>query len=424
MQQPGAACGLNDWLAWLETLSPAEIDLGLDRVLEVLDRLHPARPERVIHVAGTNGKGSSVAMLEALFLELDERVGTYTSPHISRYNERIRIDGQPVGDEEIVSAFERVEAARHGLPLTYFEFGTLAAILIFETRQADVVILEVGMGGRLDAVNAIEPDAGIISNVSLDHCDWLGDDIESIAAEKAGILRSGKPFVFGAVEVPSSIVASAKDLGAELFLLGSDFEYSPESEQTWGWSGRRLTLRNLAMPALAGNFQLRNAATVLALVEALRLDELIDRGLVNRAFGNLELAGRCQKIQTDRSWLLDVAHNEAAARVLGEHLSDLGSSARIVTIIGMLRDKDLTGIVSPLLEHVDDWVAVTADGAHALPASELAAGIANLSDKPCLIAQSLPDAMQEARSRTNAEDLILVTGSFYVVGPALEWLGA
>jgi len=424
MQQPGAACGLNDWLTWLETLSPAEIDLGLDRVLEVLDRLQPARPERVIHVAGTNGKGSSVAMLEALFLELDERVGTYTSPHISRYNERIRIDGQPVGDEEIVSAFDRVEAARHGLPLTYFEFGTLAAILIFETRRTDVVILEVGMGGRLDAVNAIEPDAGIISNVSLDHCDWLGNDIESIAAEKAGILRSGKPFVFGAVEAPSSIVASAKHLGADLCLLGRDFEYSPESGQTWGWSGRRLTLTNLAMPALAGNIQLRNAAAVLALVEALQLDELIDRGLVNRAFGNLELAGRCQKVQTERSWLLDVAHNEAAARVLGEHLSDLGISARIVAIIGMLQDKDLTGIVSPLLEHVDDWVAVTADAAHALPASELAAGIANLSNKPCLIAQSLPDSMQEARSRTNAEDLILVTGSFYVVGPALEWLSA
>ena len=424
MEQPGSACGLNDWLAWLETLSPVEIDLGLDRVLEMLDELHPARPERVIHVAGTNGKGSSVAMLEALFLELDQRVGTYTSPHISRYNERIRIDGQPAGDKEIISAFERVAAARHGRPLTYFEFGTLAAILIFERRQADIVILEVGMGGRLDAVNAIEPDAGIISNVSLDHCDWLGNDIESIAAEKAGILRGGKPFVFGAAEAPDSILASAADLGAELCLLGRDFEYELESDRTWRWSGRRLALTNLAMPALAGLFQLRNAAAVLALVEALQLDELVERELVNRAFGQIELAGRCQKIRTDRNWLLDVAHNEAAARVLGDYLSDLGTSGRTVAIIGMLQDKDLTGIVSPLLEHVDDWLAVTADAARARPAGELAAGIANLSDKPCLVAQSLPDAMQQARSRTNAEDLTLVTGSFYVVGPALEWLGA
>ncbi len=421
---PGAACGLNDWLAWLETLSPAEIDLGLERVLEVLDRLHPARPGRVIHVAGTNGKGSSVAMLEALFLELEERVGTYTSPHVNRYNERIRIDGEPVGDEEIIAAFGRVEAARHGLPLTYFEFGTLAAILIFEASQADTVILEVGMGGRLDAVNAIEPDGGIITNVSLDHCSWLGEDIESIAAEKAGILRSGKPFVFGAVEAPDSILASAEDLGVDLCLFGRDFDYSPESDDTWGWSGSRLKLTNLVMPALAGNFQLQNAAAVLALVEALQLDALLDRELINGAFERLELAGRCQMIQTDRRWLLDVAHNAAAANVLGNYMSGLGKSGRTVTIIGMLRDKDLPGIVSPLLECVDTWFAVTADAARALPARVLAAEIANISNKPCLAAVSLPDAMQLARDQTTSDDLILVTGSFYVVGPALEWLGA
>ena len=168
---------LNDWLGWLETLSPTEIDLGLDRVEEVLGRLQPARPGRVIHVAGTNGKGSSVAMLEALFINSGECVGAYTSPHLNDYNERIRMNGVPVSDEEIIAAFECVEAARQNVPLTYFEFGTLAALVTFETNKADTIILEVGMGGRLDAVNAIEPDAGIITNVSLDHCDWLGEDI-------------------------------------------------------------------------------------------------------------------------------------------------------------------------------------------------------------------------------------------------------
>ena len=428
MDQPGSLssghASLDNWLAWLDTLSPAEIDLGLDRVLEVLDRLQVARPGRVIHIAGTNGKGSSVAMLEALFLELDEHVGSYTSPHVNRYNERIRIDGEPVSDEEIIAAFERVEAARQGLPLTYFEYGTVAAILIFETNQADTVILEVGMGGRLDAVNAIEPDAGIITNVSLDHCDWLGEDIESIAAEKAGILRSDKPFVFGALEVPDAILASAKERGADLFLPDRDFKHSlqPNHSNTWAWSGRRSRLTDLDMPSLTGSFQLQNAAAVLALVEALHLDELLDRDLINGAFAQLELPGRCQRIQTDRNWLLDVAHNAEAASVLGNYLSEHRTSGRTVAIIGMLGDKDLAGIVSPLLEYVDAWLAVTADAARARPARELAAGIANLFDKPCLVADSLPDAMKHARDQTTSDDLILVTGSFYVVGPALEWL--
>ncbi len=418
----GAVGGLSEWLAWLEALSPTEIDLGLDRVLQVFDRLKPSRPRRVVHIAGTNGKGSSAAMLEALLMSTGQRVGTYTSPHVNCYNERIRIGGVPVSDAEIVSAFEHVAAARENLPLTYFEFGTLAAIVIFEASKADTIILEVGMGGRLDAVNAIEPDAGIITNVSLDHCDWLGEDVESIAAEKAGILRSGKSFVFGTLEAPNSILAAAEELGVDLCLLGRDFEYSLESDHTWSWSGRRFSLAALEMPALAGNFQLQNAAAVLALVEAMQLDEFLDRELINCRFGQLELAGRCQLVQTDRSWLLDVAHNAEAARVLRNYLSDLRTSGRTVAIIGMLRDKDLAGIVSPLLGRVDAWVAVTADAVRALPARELADGIAKLSDKPCLVADSLPDAMQHSRDQTTAEDLILVTGSFYVVGPALKWL--
>lgn len=415
---------LNDWLGWLETLSPTEIDLGLDRVEEVLGRLQPSRPGRVIHVAGTNGKGSSVAMLEALFINSGERVGAYTSPHLNDYNERIRMNGVPVSDEEIIAAFECVEAARQNVPLTYFEFGTLAALVAFETNKADTIILEVGMGGRLDAVNAIEPDAGIITNVSLDHCDWLGEDIESIAAEKAGIMRKDKPFVFGAPDAPNAILTAAEKIGADLCRRGKDFDYAAESDPsgTWAWSGRRSKLSSLGMPALAGKFQLQNASAVLALIEAMRLDELLDRQVINKAFGQLELAGRCQLFQTDRQWLLDVAHNAAAATALSDFLADIAPGGRIIAISGMLREKDLGGIVSPLLEFVDTWVAVRAESARALAARELAAGIANLCDKPCLVADSLSDAMQYACSRATAKDLILVSGSFYVVGPALQWL--
>jgi dihydrofolate synthase/folylpolyglutamate synthase len=415
---------LTDWLGWLETLSPTEIELGLDRVEQVLGRLQPSRASRVIHVAGTNGKGSSVAMLEALFINSGERVGAYTSPHLNCYHERIRMNGAPVSDGEIISAFERVEAARENVPLTYFEFGTLAALVTFEANKADTIILEVGMGGRLDAVNAIEPDAGIITNVSLDHCDWLGEDIESIAAEKADIMRRDKPFIFGALDPPNAILTAAEKIGADLSRRGKDFDYAAESDSpgTWAWSGRRSKLGSLSMPALAGKVQLQNASAVLALIEAMGLDELLDRQLINKAFGQLELAGRCQLFQTDKRWLLDVAHNAAAANALSDFLADISPGGRIIAISGMLQDKDLGGIVSPLLEIVDAWVAVRAEGARALAARELAAGIANLCGKPCLVADNLSDAMQYACTQATAKDLILVTGSFYVVGPALKWL--
>ena len=415
---------LNDWLGWLETLSPTEIDLGLDRVAEVLGRLQLSRAGRVIHVAGTNGKGSSVAMLEALFICRGERVGAYTSPHLNYYNERIRMNGAAVSDGEIISAFECVEAARQNVPLTYFEFGTLAALVTFDANKADTIILEVGMGGRLDAVNAIEPDAGIITNVSLDHCDWLGEDIESIAAEKAGIMRSDKAFIFGALDAPNAILTVAEKIGADLSRRGKDFDYAVESDspETWTWWGRRSNLSSLGMPALGGKFQLQNAAAVLALIEAMGLDELLDRQLIDKAFGQLDLAGRCQLFQTDKRWLLDVAHNAAAASALSDFLADISPGGRIIAISGMLQDKDLGGIVSPLLEFVDAWIAVRAETARARAAKDLAAGIANLCDKPCLVADSLADAMQYACTQATAKDLILITGSFYVVGPALQWL--
>ena len=417
---------LDHWLGWLETLSPIDIDLGLDRVLQVLRLLKLSRPSRVIHVAGTNGKGSSVAMLEALFMSTGERVGTYTSPHVNYYNERIQINSTPVSDEEIISAFERVEAVRQNEKLTYFEFGTLAALVIFDVKKADTIILEVGMGGRLDAVNAVEPDAGIITNVSLDHCDWLGENVESIAAEKAGILRCGKPFVYGALEIPNAILTYSKRCGADLFRRGPDFDFALESDSSnncnWEWSGRRNTLSSLKMPALVGKFQLQNAAAVLALIEAMCLDELLNRQLVNKAFSQLEMTGRCQLFQTDRKWLLDVAHNAAAANVLSDVLTDMSPSGRIIVIMGLLRGKDLDGIVSALLGLVDVWIAVRAEETRSLAASELAAGIANMCDKSCLILDSLPDAMQYTANEANVEDLIVVTGSFYVVGPALRWL--
>ena len=417
-----SASSLADWLIRLESFSPHEIELGLDRVLAVIGRLDLVLPERVFHVAGTNGKGSSVAFAQALLSQSGARVGTYTSPHVADFNERICIDAEPASDDEIIAAFERVDAARGDTPLTYFEFSTIAALVVFDTHELDVAILEVGMGGRLDAVNAVEPTAGLITNVSLDHCEWLGDDVETIALEKAGIMRAGKSTVFASVDAPDSIRRHADDVGARLVLAGRGYEWSIGKDD-WSWRGQSHSLQGLQRPSLAGDFQIANAAGVLSLFEVAGLGELLDAGLVNRAFKNPALAGRFQRIEADRHWLLDVAHNPAAAAVLANALAAEGFAGLTVAIIAMLDDKDVEGVVAPLAEKVDYWVAVTADSGRAIDAGELGRRVANRTNKACLVAESLQQAMEHARHVATPDDRILVTGSFYLVGPVLEALG-
>ena len=383
--------------------------LGLDRVSAVLERLALDRPSRVFHVGGTNGKGSCVAMLEALCLGGGESTGSYTSPHVRRYNERIRVNGVAADDNEIVAAFERVEAARQGVTLTYFEFGTLAALVVFHERRLGTVILEVGMGGRLDAVNAVEPDAGIITNVSLDHCDWLGEDIETIAAEKAGIMRPSEPVIFGAADCPQAIFRTAKRLAADLRVAGRDFSHQPAGENRWTWNGVHTRLEGLARPSLGGDIQLQNGAAVLALLEAAGGESLLRTTLVNTAWASLDLPGRMHRVSAGGEWLLDVAHNGAAAAALAAE-------------IGALDDKDIAGIVLPLAPLVERWIAVTADAARGVAATELARQIANATGRPCLVADDIAAAIEIAARRTATGVPVLITGSFYVVGPALDEL--
>jgi dihydrofolate synthase/folylpolyglutamate synthase len=416
-----AGLPLDDWLDRLEKLSPDEIVLGLDRVETILERLALDRPKSVFLVAGTNGKGSSVAMLQSLLQEGDASVGSYTSPHIIRYNERIAINGQPASDAQIVAAFERIELVRADVPLTYFEFGTLAALVVFADANLDTVVLEVGLGGRLDAVNAVEPDAGLITNISLDHCDWLGNDVESIGHEKAGIMRANKPTVFAAVDIPDSVLAYAASIGSDLRLTGRDYQFD-KSGSRWSWRGRDVALAKLELPSLPGDFQLANAAGVLALVEASGRHDLLHKDVVNTAFGRLQIPGRMQQIEDDHSWLLDVAHNPAAAEALAQMLRDQPCAGQTIGLTAMLDDKDVDGVISPLLDVVDRWIAVTADSTRAIPATELARRVANLSNRACLAADSVDEAVSFARELAAADDRILVTGSFFVVGPVLDSL--
>jgi len=422
---PGSFASLDDWLGWLETLSPNEIDLGLDRVADVLARMALPAFGTVMTVAGTNGKGSSVAMLEALCIADGRRVGAYTSPHLVHYGERIRVDGRPATDAEIIDAFRRVEAARDGVPLTYFEYGTLAALRVFADRHADVLVLEVGLGGRLDAVNVVDADGCLITNIGLDHCDWLGPDIESIAAEKAGVMRPGCPAVFGAPEPPQAIVAIAEQLGADLVVAGRDFESDIRADGRWNWRGRRLGVRDLAAPGLGGPHQYRNAAAVLALVEALGFDTMLDSERISRAFGGLTLPGRLQRVDArGRRWLLDVAHNPDGARILAEAVGGLRSGGRLLAIVGILADKDAGSMIDALDPVVDDWIACSPASGRALDGRELASQVASRTGKPCLVAGDPEDAIARAVERSGPDDLILIAGSFYTVGPALAALPA
>lgn len=362
-------------------------------------------------------------MLEALLRSARARTGCYTSPHLLRYNERIRIDGIPASDAEIISALETVESVRQGLPLTYFEFGTLAALVVFERNRADTLVLEIGMGGRLDAVNAVEPDAGIITNVDRDHCEWLGNDVETIAREKAGIMRQGKPVIFGSECIPAAIPACAAKTGADLRILGRDFWYTrdPSRPEQWSWRGRQVSLEGIAVPSLAGRFQLQNAAAVLASLEAIGRTDVLNPDRVSEALQNLSLPGRFQWVRGNRRWLLDVAHNPHAAAGLADSLSALEPGSPVTAIVGVMADKELPGIVMPLAPYVRRWIAITAVNPRALPARELAQSIAHLVNKPCLIMDDLSEAMKFA-GQAEDDGIILVTGSFYTVGPALEAL--
>lgn len=420
-----AGTPLTDWLTWLETLSPTEIDLGLERVQTVLERLSLDLPEHVLLIAGTNGKGSSVAVATALLQAAEYRVGAYTSPHVIDFNERIVIDGKPADDAVIVAAFERIEQVRNDLPLTYFEYGTLAALVVFADAKLAAWVLEVGLGGRLDATNAIDPTASLITNVALDHCDWLGDDIETIAAEKAGIMRGGVTTVYGARDVPSAVLDHAKRSGAHLLLAGRDFDYERDSSGLWKWTSTDRALGDLPAPGLRGDFQYGNVAAVLALLEAAGLDRALDVALINRVLPTLSLAGRMQEFKAGGPrWLLDVAHNPAAAAQLGEVLADeRRDESETWAIIGALDDKDVAGIVTPLDPYVDHWIAVTADSPRAVTAAELGRQIGNACNRPCRIIDSLAEAMDFAGNRAGDQDTLLVTGSFYVVGPALRALG-
>lgn len=464
------ASPLPQWLSYLETLHPTAIDMGLGRITEVAKRLNLTLPCVRITVGGTNGKGSTCAMLEAIYLAAGYKVGTYTSPHLVHYNERIRLNGEQADDAGITEQFARIDAARGDITLSYFEFSTLAAMLLFEARGVDVAILEIGLGGRLDAVNMVDADCAIVTSVDLDHQEYLGTDREQVGWEKAHIFRKGRPAICADPVPPQKLVDYAGSIGADLWLFGRDFNYSGDRLQ-WSYGGRTQRRSSLAYPALRGANQLLNASAALAAIEALRSSLAVPQQAVRLGLSRVELPGRMQILPGLPTIVLDVAHNPHAAGALGQSLDAMQPYPSTHAVVGMYADKDVENVVRRMASRITHWHCASLEGPRGLsaqaladivrkvlaersasaqeqgaqsggstdaivvPAGDAGAGSPTPSVKPAVRpvqqrreaeVNCWPDpvsAFQEARKQVGDNDRIVVFGSFSTVGPVLSALG-
>jgi dihydrofolate synthase/folylpolyglutamate synthase len=466
--RPSDTATLQEWLAYLESLHRVSIDLGLDRIRAVLDKLQLQLPFVKVTVGGTNGKGSTCAMLEAILLASGYKVGMYTSPHLIDFNERIRVNGEMASDEDIIRQFQRIELTRGDISLSYFEYTTLAALMLFEDRKVDAAVLEVGLGGRLDAVNVIDTDCAVITSVDIDHTQYLGDTREKIGFEKAHIFRPGRPAICADPIPPQSIIDHAASVGADLWLFGKDFNYSGDRQQ-WAYGGREQRRSGLAYPALRGANQLLNAAAALAALEALRPRLVVPQQAVRIGLSQVSLPGRLQIVPGTPVIVLDVAHNPHAAAALGQNLDAMSYFPSTHAVVGMLNDKDIAGVVAKLATRVTHWYCAGLEGPRGTSGEDLArivreviattTGQASLEDnsqevgrasaavgtaaddswrpgvrpaaKPVSLAHPASvssfdnpvQAFTAAQKQATGNDRILVFGSFATVGPVLHELG-
>ena len=413
---------LSEWLAYCEQLHPTTIDMGLDRVREVADRLQLTLNAPVITVAGTNGKGSTCAMLEAIYLQAGYKTGVYTSPHLVDFEERCRLLGESPPADDFANAFAQVDAARQGTSLTYFEFSTLAILKMLADANLDVVILEVGLGGRLDAVNVMDASCAIITSIDLDHTALLGNDRDSIGLEKAGIMRAGRPVIISDPVPPESVVQQAKKLGADAWLMGQDFNFSGDQLQ-WSWAGRGRRYSGLAYPALRGANQLLNASGVLAAVEVMRPQLPVTAQAIRNGLAMVELTGRFQIIPGEPVLVLDVAHNPHSVAALAANLDAMGFYPTTHAVFGAMADKDLQAMLKKLLPLVDAWYFTDLPLPRASSAQQLAADWASMNtrkDAHASVHETPQKALDAAILAANPTDRILVFGSFYTVGGVLQ----
>jgi dihydrofolate synthase / folylpolyglutamate synthase len=434
---------LEQWLARIQALHPKTIDMGLERIAPVYKKLAVTPTCPVFIVTGTNGKGSVCAMLESILRCEGYRVGLYTSPHLLRYNERVRVDGVELSDVELVESFESTELARGNVSLTFFEFATLAALVSFSKADLDVLILEVGLGGRLDATNLVDADCAIVTSIALDHMDYLGPTREDIAYAKLGVARAGKALVFGDVSPPSNVEAIVRGLGlvnsaspsplplshrergsksGQYLRRNIDYSAAAIDATQWTYTGPDGRKMALPYPALRGKFQIHNAATALAALYALKEKLPVRAGSIREGLLTVEWPGRFQVLPGRPTVVLDAAHNPHAALVLNEALSDMGYHPETIAVFGMLNDKDVAGVVAALKDRVTQWHVVPTHGARGLPAEKVKEIIcaAGIKEKHVLCFPTVETAYAAAHKNAAENDRIVVFGSFHILGEAFD----
>jgi len=428
---------LADWLTWQETLHPNEIELGLERVQLVLSRMALCKPSyTVVSVAGTNGKGSSVAMLNAIYSAAGYRVGAYTSPHLIRYNERIRIQGKEVADDVLCAAFERVDECRGTVSLTYFEFSTLAAIHIFAQANVEIAIMEVGLGGRLDAVNVLDADVALITSISIDHEQWLGDNRGSIAIEKAGIARSGHATVCSDIDPPKSLITTLAEKQSTLYLIHRDYHFELVSEQgsqpnIWHWWSQSRRRNTLNRPAMRGAYQLQNAAGVLMVLELLQPGFPVTQADIREGLSNAVLPGRFQTmhisvrpqgalVEQQILHIIDVAHNPSSAKVLAETAGHIACEGRTHAVFAILQDKDIAGVVLATQSIIDEWYVADLSVIRGAKSSDIAKILKSKGVRsPVHCYASIKQALAAAHRAVSEKDRVIIFGSFHTVSEIL-----
>ncbi len=434
---------LDDWLLWQESLHLSEIDLGLERIGKVakkLDLLSPSFP--IITVAGTNGKGSTVAFLDSILRAEGYKTGAYTSPHLIKYNERIVLNGKQVDDESIIQAFKAIDDARCAITddngdtisLTYFEFSTLAAMFIYQQQNVDVAVLEVGLGGRLDAANLWNTSLAIITSIGVDHIDWLGDDRGIIAIEKSGIMRNETPAICGDNNPPKTIESEADRIGAELQQINTDFSFNPPyssadntSSNQWQWNSEEISL-TFELPFMPGEFQLNNAATAIAGLFAIKSILPVSQDAINSGLKSAQVIGRLQVLQTKPEWLIDVAHNPHAAKQLAKYIKQNPVTGKTYALFSMLRDKDITEVINIMGNVIDEWHIVATKGSRGLTLSELEQYFDQRSEQnmkqniltKVISYASFKDACETLKNITKGEDRVVAFGSFLVISEILD----
>jgi dihydrofolate synthase/folylpolyglutamate synthase len=411
---------LDEWLTLQQSVHPRGIDLTLARVAEVAARLDLTPPRHpVITVAGTNGKGSTVDYCARMLTAAGHRCGAFTSPHLLRYNERIRIDGAMAADAELVASFEAIEAARGSITLTYFEYNALAALWTFREREVDVAVLEVGLGGRLDAVNIVDADVAIVCSIGIDHRDWLGDTLEAIGREKAGVFRAHRPAVLADADMTPVVAEEARRVGARVHWAGRDYAFT-HGAPTWSLRFGTRRWDDLPVPALVGDVQYANAAGAIVAVSCLPLE--VPDAAVRRALREARVPGRFQRVPGEVEWILDVAHNEAAAHALAAQLARMPCRGRRYTVAGILGDKDVDAVARELSTVTDTWILCGIDDPRGLAPAQLAARSPFFAD--ALLADDVAAGVARARELARPGDRVVVCGSFLAVAPALAALGA